>query len=166
MQVLDLGAAPGSWAQYCLKVVGHRGSVVAVDRRPIERVGDAATDRRLTCLLLDIEAPELLRCLQQRAPFQTILSDAAPNTTGNHVVDSERSTALAETALTLALALLAPGGALVVKLFQGGQERRLFQRVAGLFERARYFKPQASRRESYETFLVAKGYRCEATDAP
>ncbi len=155
MSVLDLGAAPGSWATYALRRVGARGRLVAVDIKPITGL---PTDDRCTRLVADMNADSTVEQLRDLGPFDLVLSDAAPNTTGNRTVDSSRSAELVEQALSLCSACLAPGGAAVLKLFQGGDEQQLRSSAAALFRSAKLTKPKASRSESIELFLVCTGF--------
>lgn len=90
-------------------------------------------------------------------PFDVVLCDAAPKTTGNRIVDTARSFAIAERALDLGDLCLKTGGRCVIKVFQGGEEKRLLERMRGNFESARAFKPRASRKASFETFFVGLG---------
>ena len=92
--------------------------------------------------------------MRQLGPFDLILSDAAPRTSGSGLVDAAGSLRIAERALKMAVELLEPGGHLVVKVFQGGEEGRLLRRLKSLFRRARAFKPAASRSESRETYFL------------
>ena len=92
-------------------------------------------------------------------PFGLVLSDAAPATTGSRIVDQGASEAIVEAVVDYALASLAPGGALVAKIFQGGAETALLKRLRGCFAQAKGFKPEACRSESFETYLVATGFK-------
>ncbi len=96
--------------------------------------------------------------LRELGPYNLVVSDAAPATSGNRLVDQARSEELVEAVIGLALEVLAPGGALVTKIFQGGEERRLLTELRVHFAQARAFKPQACRSESFETYLVATGF--------
>ena len=96
--------------------------------------------------------------LRELGPYNLVVSDAAPATSGNRLVDQARSEELVEAVIGLALGVLAPGGALVTKIFQGGEERRLLTELRAHFAQARAFKPQACRSESFETYLVATGF--------
>jgi 23S rRNA (uridine2552-2'-O)-methyltransferase len=87
-----------------------------------------------------------------------VLSDAAPATSGNRLVDQARSEELVEAVIGMALEVLAPDGALVTKIFQGGEERRLLTELRRHFAQARAFKPQACRAESFEIYLVSTGF--------
>ena len=87
------------------------------------------------------------------------MSDAAPSTTGNRLVDQSRSEELVESVMGLGLEVLAPGGSLVMKIFQGGEEKRLITALKAHFAQARGFKPEACRAISFETYLVATGFK-------
>jgi 23S rRNA (uridine2552-2'-O)-methyltransferase len=96
--------------------------------------------------------------LRELGPYNLVVSDAAPATSGNRLVDQARSEELVEAVIGMALEVLAPRGALVTKIFQGGEERRLLTELRRHFAQARAFKPQACRSESFETYLVATGF--------
>ena len=152
--VLDLGAAPGSWSLYCLRSLGAR--VVAVDLAELSLSGPHA--EKLRFFRGDIFDPLVAERLQAAGPFDAILSDAAPSTSGTALVDTEASLELARRVLALARGCLKPGGNLVIKVFQSGGEAELLRRMKTLFARARAFKPGASRRESRETYLLGLSY--------
>ncbi len=96
--------------------------------------------------------------LRELGPYDLVVSDAAPATSGNRLVDQARSEELVEAVIGMALEVLAPDGALVTKIFQGGEERRLLTELRRHFAQARAFKPQACRSESFEIYLVATGF--------
>jgi 23S rRNA (uridine2552-2'-O)-methyltransferase len=96
--------------------------------------------------------------LAAQGPYNVVLSDAAPATSGASLVDTEASLALARRVLEIARGCLRPGGSLVVKVFQSGEEADLLRRMKNLFARARAFKPGASRSESRETYLLGFSY--------
>ena len=96
--------------------------------------------------------------LRELGPYNLVVSDAAPATSGNRLVDQARSEELVEAVIGMALEVLAPDGALVTKIFQGGEERRLLTELRRHFAQARAFKPQACRAESFEIYLVATGF--------
>ncbi|TVR63054.1 MAG: RlmE family RNA methyltransferase [Spirochaetaceae bacterium] len=154
--VLDVGAAPGSWTQYAMKAVGPHGRVVAVD---LTRFSLNPAPPNVTIHQGDITDADTRSRLAQTAPYDVVLSDAAPATTGNRTVDTARSAAIVDAVIDLALDLIKPGGKLVVKIFQGGEEKVFLERLKGVSDSARIFKPQASRSESFETFLIAIGVR-------
>jgi 23S rRNA (uridine2552-2'-O)-methyltransferase len=152
---VDLGAAPGSWSQVAQKRVGKRGRVVALDIAPIEAIAN------VTILAGEVSDPavraRLREALGGAADF--VLSDMAPAATGHRETDHLRIVALAEAALSLAEALLVPGGAFVTKLWQGGAEPAFLAALKARFARVRRVKPKASRQESAELYLVAQGFR-------
>ncbi len=155
--VLDLGAAPGGWTQ--VAVARGAGPVVAVDLQVMEAVPGAC------CLLLDLEDSDAPARLGAALPSgaDLVLSDMAPRTTGHAATDRLRIVALAELAYEAARALLRPGGALVVKVFQGGAHQDLLNGLKRDFAFVRHAKPDASRKGSSELYLVATGFR--ASDA-
>lgn len=152
MRVIDLGAAPGGWAQVCVK----RGAkVVGVDLLPVDHL-DGAQFFQLD--LLDPDTPAILLDALGGAP-DLVLSDMAANTTGHAKTDQIRTGALAEAAADFALEHLAPGGAFVTKAFQGGLDSQLLPRLKKSFATVRHAKPPASRAESSEVYVVAMGKR-------
>ncbi len=152
MRVVDLGAAPGGWTQ----VVANRkaAQVVALDLLPMDPIPGAEV---VTLDFTDPSAPDrLLALLGGKADL--VLSDMAPNTTGHTATDHLRIMALAEAALEFALEVLVPGGAFVAKVFQGGSERGMLERMKRSFTQVRHAKPPASRKESSELYVVATGF--------
>jgi 23S rRNA (uridine2552-2'-O)-methyltransferase len=129
--------------------------VVGVDILPAAPVPGATL---LQGDLTDAEvAQRAIAALGGRADL--VLSDMAPNTVGHAATDHLRIVALAEAAMELALAVLAPGGAFVCKVFQGGSERGMLATLKRHFASVRHAKPPASRKESAETYVVATGFR-------
>ena len=172
--ILDVGAAPGSWSLWLLRQMKGRGTLMAVDIQDldivpqIEAMGlhkatgatkvDEPTRAHFTFVKGSILDEPVRARLRELGPYNLVVSDAAPATSGNRLVDQARSEELVEAVIELALEVLAPGGALVTKIFQGGEERRLLTELRGHFAQARAFKPQACRSESFETYLVATGF--------
>ena len=157
-RVLDLGAAPGSWSQYCLQALAGRGLVVGVDlNEPSFERGKGTGEAEFRFLRGDLYAPEVEARLTEWGPYDLVLSDAAPHTSGSHLVDAQASLELAGRALELALRLLKSGGGTVIKVFQGGQEGELLGRLREGFTRARAFKPEASRSQSREVYFLGLG---------
>ncbi len=152
-RVVDLGAAPGGWAQVAVR----RGAahVVALDLLPIAPI------EGVTLIAGDITDPAMPARLAAAlgGPADLVLSDMAPNTTGDAATDHLRIIALAEQALAFAREVLAPGGAFVAKVFQGGTERDLLMPMKRAFRSVRHAKPPASRAESAELYVIAQGYR-------
>jgi 23S rRNA (uridine2552-2'-O)-methyltransferase len=147
--VLDLGAAPGSWTQYAVE---RGASVLAIDLVHMDVAG-------ATCIAGDFTEPEMVARLAEEGPFDLVMSDAAPATTGNKVVDTGRSEALVESILWNLPQWLAPEGFCIAKIFQGGGEQNLRREFQTRFERAHLFRPPAVRKESFETYLVGIGFQ-------
>lgn len=148
IRVLDLGAAPGSWTQYVSPKVGSKGRVVAVDLEPL-RVGVGPNVQ-----VLQMDALGDISVLDPYGPFDVVLSDMAPHTTGIPFADAARSEELVERVLDVSERLLVPGGTMVAKLFRGEGFEAIRVRMRGLFDEVRVIKPEASRRESVEMFLI------------
>ena len=158
-KVVDLGAAPGGWTQVAVERAGP-GNVAAIDINPWQPVPGAV------CLTLDFLAPkapaELIKALAG-AKADVVLSDMAAPTTGHGPTDHLRIMGLAEAAWAFAEEVLAPGGAFVCKVFQGGAEGELLKVIKTRFAAVRHAKPPASRKESAEVYLVATGFKGTAT---
>jgi 23S rRNA (uridine2552-2'-O)-methyltransferase len=153
--VVDLGSAPGSWSQVLRERLGSRGTIVATDILPMDGVAG------VQFVQADFTTPEGLAAVEaalgeRRADL--VLSDMAPNLSGIDAVDQARSVHLAELALEFAAAHLAPGGDLVVKVFQGSGLSEFERAVRERFSKAWLRKPKASRDRSRELFLVARGF--------
>jgi 23S rRNA (uridine2552-2'-O)-methyltransferase len=152
-RVVDLGAAPGGWTQVAVRRGAAR--VMAVDLLPMDPVpGSAAVVGDFTEPAIQARLIEMLR-----GKVDLVLSDMAPNTTGHTATDHLRIMALAEAALEFAVEVLAEGGAFVAKVFQGGTERQMLDRLKRRFAAVRHAKPPASRTESSELYVVATGFR-------
>lgn len=154
-RVVDLGCAPGGWTQVVAARVGARGRVVGADLQPADPIAGA------TLLNGDFRDPAVVArlCDALGGRADLVLSDMAAPATGHAATDHLRIVALAEDALAFAAANLKPGGAFVAKVFQGGAEGELLARLKQLFTEVRHAKPAASRAESSETYVVAKGFR-------
>jgi 23S rRNA (uridine2552-2'-O)-methyltransferase len=152
-RVADLGAAPGGWAQVCVK----KGAalVVGIDLLPIDPLPGAVF------LQGDLTDPEQAAAVMAAlgGPPDLVLSDMAANTTGHARTDQIKTGALAEAAAYFALDHLAPGGAFVTKAFQGGLDAALLAELKKAFTSLKHAKPPASRAESSEVYLVAQGFR-------
>jgi 23S rRNA (uridine2552-2'-O)-methyltransferase len=152
-RVLDLGCRPGSWMQYAVKAVGPHGQVVGVDRLalPAPVVGAHV-------ILADIYTLSDEELLCGLAAYDVVLSDMAPDTTGIRATDQARSANLVEEALARAERLLAPLGAFVAKVFQSPEVERLRKRMGERFKDVKLLKPEASRQQSTELYLVGKNF--------
>lgn len=161
LRVVDLGAAPGGWTQIAAERVragqAGGGHVVALDILPMD--GLAGVDV-LELDFLDNSAPARLRAALG-GPADVVLSDMAAPTTGHPATDHLRIMALVEAAFVFACEVLAPGGAFVAKVFQGGTEHALLAEMKRHFARVRHIKPPSSRPESAETYVVATGFRSD-----
>ncbi len=142
MRVLDIGAAPGSWTQWTLERVGDKGFLAAVDLQPLRIAGDD----RLFFVQGDLYDPAVRQALVERGPYDLVISDAAPATSGNRGVDTDRSEAIVEAVLDYASDILKPGGSVVAKLFIGGGQREILDRMKREYDSARGFKPEACRK--------------------
>jgi 23S rRNA (uridine2552-2'-O)-methyltransferase len=155
LRVVDLGCAPGGWSQVTAERVGTNGAVVGVDlseTNPLPGVTLLYGDFRDAAVVAEIRSA-------LGGPADLVLSDMATPATGHAATDHLRVVALAEDAFALAATLLKPGGAFVAKVFQGGAEGALLGALKKAFAEVRHAKPAASRAESAETYVVAKGFR-------
>jgi 23S rRNA (uridine2552-2'-O)-methyltransferase len=156
---VDLGAAPGGWSQVAaerVKSVEGRGQVVAIDLLDMEAVAGVEF---LKLDFMDREAPIRLVGMLRGGKADVVLSDMAAQGTGHVRTDHLRIMGLAEAAAEFASAVLSPGGAFVCKVFQGGTERELLDRLRREFATVKHVKPPASRAESAEMYVVAQGFR-------
>lgn len=159
-QVLDLGAAPGSWTQYASKKVGPQGRILAIDLQPIKLTlpntfivkGD----------MRDVKWEELLPQAQIVPPVDVVLSDMAPNTTGIRVTDQTRSLELCEIALATAERFLRPKGSFVCKLFHSEEFDKFRSSLRARFGRVEVLRPKSTRKESKEIFFIALQYNAPA----
>lgn len=155
--VLDLGAAPGSWLQVAATAVGKKGRVVGVDLKEIEgQLPENVVTIREDVTTMTPESIGIAPGANGAMEFQVILSDMAPNTTGNRTVDHHGSVKLCHTAIDLAATMLVPSGNLVMKVLEGEAYKDLLDRAGTYFDFARGFKPKASRAISTEMFVVCK----------
>ncbi|MCQ2612609.1 MAG: RlmE family RNA methyltransferase [Treponemataceae bacterium] len=153
-RVLDLGAAPGSWTVFALRTLDGTGHVTSIDLNPLAK---DVKDDCLTFIQGDLYSPEVRSQALSLGPYDTVICDAAPPTTGNRVVDTARSSGLVELAIFYAQEMLKPGGNFAVKIFQGGDQNAFLKTMRGIFTSARGFKPEACRNESFETYLIGIG---------
>jgi 23S rRNA (uridine2552-2'-O)-methyltransferase len=154
-RVVDLGAAPGGWSEVAARCVGAGGRVIALDildMKPLAGVEFLRLD------FLDEAAPEQLKTLLG-GNADIVLSDMAANATGHRQTDHLRIMALAEAAAAFAREVLAPGGSFVCKVLQGGTESALLAELKRDFATVKHVKPPASRTDSAELYLLARGFR-------
>jgi 23S rRNA (uridine2552-2'-O)-methyltransferase len=150
--VVDLGAAPGGWLQVANELVGEGGTVVGVDLQRIDSIDGVETIRGD---MTDEETRE--RIVESVGEADVVVSDMAPNMTGEYSLDHARSVYLARTAFETAIELLAPGGDFVAKMFEGPDTDELRADIDEEFEYVRTIHPDASRDASSELYMVAKG---------
>ena len=155
MAVLDLGAAPGGWSQYAVELAGKNGRVIASDILPIDPLpfvefiqGDFTEERILNEIL------ELIG----NDKANIVISDMAPNLSGNDAIDQPSSIYLCELALDISKQILAENGTMVVKLFQGAGSDEYLKEVRLNFRQVKIRKPKASRARSREVYVVAQRY--------
>jgi len=151
--VLDLGCSPGSWLQYASKKVGEKGLVLGVDLQPVKHPLPAHV-KVLQADIFDLTVKDLE---MDGRLVDVFLSDMAPKTTGIRSADSQRSFALNQKALLLAIELLRSQGTLLVKSFQGEPLAGLRSAFAESFEKVKLYKPKSSRAESVEIYLLGLG---------
>ncbi len=150
--VLDVGAAPGSWTLYTHRcLIKGNGKIVSCDLNPLSLDPVPPTVIEITG---DAFSKEIRPRLVAEGPYDAIISDAAPMTTGNRIVDTTRSEYLAEQVTILAEEHLKPHGNMVIKIFQGGGEQEILKKMRTMFAKAKAFKPKASRDDSFEIFLI------------
>lgn len=152
---VDLGSAPGSWSQLAVRLVGPTGRVIAIDLLPMEPIpGVEFVEGDFTAA----ETLQALRNLVGSEPVDLVMSDMAPNMSGNRTIDQPRSLALLDEALAFAREVLRPGGDLVLKAFQGEGIDALTRDLKRDFRTVKTLKPKASRSESREIYLLARSF--------
>ncbi len=154
--MLDLGASPGSWSLFILDLFAGGGDVTGVDlKEPDQRL---MSRRNFNFIPGDFTTQEVLGRIMEAAPYDSVVSDAAPSTTGNRTLDTARSMDIARQVLAICEKALAPGGNCLLKIFQGGEEKEILDRMRILFDASRAFKPKASRSDSMETYYIGLGF--------
>jgi 23S rRNA (uridine2552-2'-O)-methyltransferase len=156
MNIIDLGAAPGGWSQFAREIIGKKNKIIALDilpMEPIEGVDFIQGDFREQAVLDELYA------VLDGAEVNLVMSDMAPNMSGNKAVDQPRSIYLGELALETAKAVLTKGGTFLVKLFHGEGFEEFYQEVQKSFSKVVIKKPKASRPRSNEVYILAKGFK-------
>ncbi len=154
-KVLDLGCAPGGWSQAIINKVG-KNNILAVDILPVQAI-DGVKIIQQDFLAQEAETKILEEMHGEK--YNVVMSDMAANTTGNKSVDHIRTTALVEEAFNFSLKVLKEGGTFIAKVFQGGTEPKLFNRMKQNFKTVKHFKPNSSRKESVEMYVIAQGFK-------
>jgi 23S rRNA (uridine2552-2'-O)-methyltransferase len=164
--IVDLGCAPGGWSQYAVEKVGL-GNVIAIDLLAIPEIVGVKFFQQ--DFLHDDAIPKIIEQLKQ-IPYNNngfcdvVLSDMASNACGDQSIDHLRIIHLLEEALNLATQILRKNGCFVGKVFQGGSSTEIIKKLRDNFSQVKYFKPESSRKDSAETYLVATGFRKENQD--
>ncbi|MEQ1621408.1 MAG: 23S rRNA (uridine(2552)-2'-O)-methyltransferase RlmE [Methylococcales bacterium] len=156
MNVVDLGAAPGGWSQRARQLIGKKNRIVALDILPMDPI------EGVDFIQGDFREEDVLNKLYHvldGAPISLVMSDMAPNMSGNKGVDQPRAIYLAELALETATTVLSKDGAFLVKLFQGDGFDEYFKSVQQHFAKTVIRKPKASRPRSNEVYILAKGFK-------
>lgn len=156
MNIIDLGAAPGGWSQFARELIGSKNKIVALDilpMEPIEGIDFIQGDFREQAVLDELYA------VLDGAEVNLVMSDMAPNMSGNKAVDQPRSIYLAELALETAKTVLTKGGTFLVKLFHGEGFEEFYKEVQQSFSKVVIRKPKASRPRSNEVYILAKGFK-------
>ncbi|MGZ8095486.1 MAG: 23S rRNA (uridine(2552)-2'-O)-methyltransferase RlmE [Methylosarcina sp.] len=156
MNIIDLGAAPGGWSQFARQLIGNKNKVIALDILPMEAI------EGVDFILGDFREQAVLDELQTRlngASVDLVMSDMAPNMSGNKSTDQIRSLYLAELALETAKSVLTQGGVFLVKLFQGEGFELFHRNLRNYFSKVIIRKPKASRPRSNEVYILATGFK-------
>ena len=157
--VLDLGCYPGSWSLYASEIVGPKGIVVGVDLQETDKTPRSGS-AQIHWICHDIIEPGLTSQLRKIRPgYKVVISDIAPKTTGNRWADHQQSMRLIEHALTLAEKVLHEEGHYLCKAFQGEDMPDFVTRLKERFNFVKVIKPESSRKESREVFILAMEYK-------
>lgn len=154
-KVLDLGSSPGGWSQVVSKKVGDN-NILAVD---ILKMQELPGVKFIQQDFLAENAEKIIMDNIGGEKYDVVMSDMAANTTGNKDIDHIRTANLVEEAFNFSLKILKEGGTFIAKVFQGGTEPKLFSEMKKKFKTVKHFKPNSSRKESVEIYVVAQGYR-------
>ena len=158
--VVDLGAAPGGWSQVANELIGERGVVISVDLLSMEPLENVVTIRSdITNEEETVTAIKDALASQGRDTVDVVISDAAPQLSGNKDLDQFRSFELSTAALDIAVKLLKEQGNFVTKIFQGKYYKQFYESVKEKFRDTRAYSPAASRKRSAEVYVVGKGYK-------
>ena len=156
MNIVDLGAAPGGWCQYARQLIGKHNKLVALDILPMEALENVLfiqgdfRDEAILDQLYEVLAGE---------PIHLVMSDMAPNMSGNKSIDHPSAIYLCELALDAAKTVLAKDGCFLVKVFQGEGFEKFHRDVQQQFSKVAIRKPKASRPRSNEVYILAKGFK-------
>jgi 23S rRNA (uridine2552-2'-O)-methyltransferase len=161
--VIDLGCAPGGWSQYAVEKVGA-GNIIAIDLLPISPIAGVNFFQQD---FLEENASTKIREELGKIPYNPnnlcdiVMSDMASNSCGDHDTDHLRIIILLEEALNLATQILRKNGCFIGKIFQGGSSSEILKKLRQHFSQVKYFKPDSSRKDSSETYLIATGFKID-----
>lgn len=162
-KILDLGAAPGSWSQYSAQKVGQQGRVLGIDIQPIKLTLPNAVF--VTADMRGLDVGKVMADHGISPPFDVVLSDMAPKTTGIRVTDQTRSVELCDLALETAERFLRPRGSFVCKLFHSDEFEGFRDKLRAKFQRVEVLRPKSTRKESKEIFFIATHWKGPAKPA-
>jgi 23S rRNA (uridine2552-2'-O)-methyltransferase len=156
-QVMDLGAAPGSWSQYISSIIGNSGRLLGIDQKPVQvKLPNAVF---ITADLHQSDLDSLIKQCGLDGRFDVVLSDMAPSTTSSRFADQMCSLELARLALNLAVRYLKKGGSLVIKIFASEDAVLFRNEIAIHFEKVVSFRPRSTQKSSKEFFYIATGFK-------
>ena len=153
-RILDLGCFPGSWLLYAADLTGEKGEIVGIDLKPLSKSVLSKVPSNVRIYTGDVLCidDELIRSVGK--DFNIVISDMAPDTTGNKNVDAVRSFNLCQAALRIAKDLLVDGGSFICKIFQGEDFKEFIDSIKLSFNKHKIFKPQSSRKLSKEIYVI------------
>lgn len=161
-RVIDFGCHPGSWSLYASKVIGEKGVVVGVDLQATD-IPSQKPNAEIHWLCYDVYAEDLVPFLKKEWPgFHVVLSDMAPRTTGSQYADHQHSMRLVRRVVELSKFLLHQNGTMYCKAFQGEDFPEVVKECKSLFQTVKVVKPESSRKESREVFILGRGYKPQA----
>ncbi len=155
IRVLDLGAAPGSWTQYLLNTLHNSSHIVSVDITPIQ-LHTTKKHATLHTITGDFTTTHIISHIEKLGPYNYIISDAAPSTTGNKTLDTTASEFLVESAFEISKQFLCKNGIFVAKIFQGAGLPMLLKEINTVFKKTTRFKPHSARSRSFELYLICR----------
>ncbi len=155
--VIDLGAAPGGWLQMAREKVGKNGFLLGIDLDEIEELEFSNVET----ITADITEPETVDLIEEKVPQKpdVLISDASPNITGTWEIDHARSIDLGKSCLSIAEQTLKNGGNILMKIFQGEYFKNLLEETKEKFQFCKSSKPEASRDQSSEIYIVGKNFQ-------
>lgn len=154
--VLDIGSAPGGWSQVALQLIGETGTVIGVDILKMESIND----KRFHFIQGDIREENIfLEIMKLKDSFDIVISDVAPNTTGQKFVDHQNSINLVNMVINFSKKMLKLKGTLLFKLFDGEDRESFVKELKKIFEEIKIIRPDATRKNSFEIYIICKGYK-------